>query len=528
MPEDSSQKPDPAPDGQAAPATRPSPSPTKPARPIGRFRIGLLSLIQVLAVLVIFVTLNFISSRHYRRQDLSVGLTYTLSEATQRYLASEAVAGREDPIEMIVAFPASTPYYDRVRPIAEEYARLSGGKIRLRLLDPVRAPDFTETVAAEYKVVFDQPRVIIDARSREDRKPSEGIEISPHVHVIGLKDMLVYEMDSSNRRRVSGFLGEDALTSGLVNAVEGKPKKVYVLADKSDLNTETREGAWKVLTANFVAQNVLPERVRISDIPRIPDDVDALAVIAPRYDFTAQEMKVLEEYWFRPKAALLVTTGDKPVPPRFRAFLRSHGVTPRNDRVVRTEGGVAQTAIPAHFTAGLEFTRDLWEGSTVLEGHTRSLEVREGADDLLNQRIAPYPLLKSFEGFWGDTRGLEDPVEFDPKEDHEGPLALAAAVVRGNATDDRFAGETSRMIVISNTDFLDPKHVREANLDLFSSSLNWLVGREELSGIGPRSIVRYKLPLLPAHASLINRINLVFLPLAALLIGLMVWSSRRS
>lgn len=502
--------------------------PRRTARPVGRLRVGILSTIQIIAVLVIFLTVNFVSSRHYRRQDLSLGLSYTLSNATQRYLASDTVAGREDPIEMIVAFPASTPYYDRVRPIAEEYARLSNGKIRLRLLDPVRAPDFTETVAAEYKVVFDQPRVIIDARSREERKPAEGVEVSPHVHVTSLKDMLVFETDSSNRRSVAGFLGEDALTSGLVNAIEGKPRKMFVLADKSDLNTDTREGSWKVLTANMVAQNVLPERVRMSELPRVPDDVDALAVIAPRYDFTAAEMKVLEEYWLRPKAALLVTTGEHPVPPRFRAFLRSHGVTPRNDRVVRREGDAVVTAVTGHFTAGLEFTRDLWEKSTVLEGHTRSLEVREGADDLLNQRIAPYPLLKATEGFWGDTRGLEKPVEFDEREDHEGPLSLAAAVVRGNATDDRFAGETSRMIVIANTDLLDPDHVREANLDLLASSLNWLVGREELSGIGPRSIVRYKLPLLPAHASLINRVNLLFLPLAALLIGAMVWSSRRS
>ena len=83
------------------------------------------------------------------------------------------------------------------------------------------------------------------------------------------------------------------------------------------------------------------------------------------------------------------------------------------------------------------------------------------------------------------------------------------------------------MIVISNTDFLDAINRSAENLDFLASSVNWLVGRESLAGIGPRSLGTYKLPLLEAQISFINRVNLFFLPAFLLLIGGFVWTSRR-
>jgi hypothetical protein len=54
------------------------------------------------------------------------------------------------------------------------------------------------------------------------------------------------------------------------------------------------------------------------------------------------------------------------------------------------------------------------------------------------------------------------------------------------------------------------------------------VGRETLAGLGPRSLGTYKLPILDAQVSFINRANLFFLPGLFLLIGAFVWSSRRA
>jgi hypothetical protein len=84
------------------------------------------------------------------------------------------------------------------------------------------------------------------------------------------------------------------------------------------------------------------------------------------------------------------------------------------------------------------------------------------------------------------------------------------------------------MAIVSNTDFLDPARQRAENIDFLASTVNWLVNRESLAGIGPRSLGTYKLPILDAQVSFINRVNLFFLPAFLVLIGAFVWSSRRA
>jgi hypothetical protein len=369
--------------------------------------------------------------------------------------------------------------------------------------------------------------VILDARPRDEREAADG-EISPHVHIARLEDMVVHETGPDNQRRVRGFLGEDALRSGLVNAIEGKPRRMWVLTDKSDLTSETYDSVWTILSANLVSQNIVPERVSLSGLDEIPADVEAVAIIAANNEFTAGEFDVLERYWNRPRSSLLVTTGKSDTPPKLRAFLRRHGVTPRDDRVLALSGESVKPSVVAAFTRGMEFNRDLWEKSTLLEGHTRSLEVREGAEDLLSHRIAPYSLLESKPEYWGETRFPAESVSFDPEEDQPGPVPLAAAVIKGTANDARFAGETSRMIVIANSGFLVADQARQANLDFLASASNWLVRREALTGRGPRNLRLYKLPLLEAQVTFINRVNLLVLPAVLLLFGGFSWAGRRA
>lgn len=505
-------------------------SPSSPRRrsSVRRFRVGALSVIQIVFVLLIFFAVNYLSSQHHRPFDLSDDLTFTLSPSTSRYLASEVITQREEPVRLIVAFRADSPFYARIRPVAEEYERLSGGKIRTTILDPIRSNDRAEAIASEYDLTFNQDLVIIDARTAAQREAEVGRTGSANVRIVRMEDMLVYETDANNQRRVRGFLGEDALRSGLVGAIEGKPRTLWLLADKSDLTGQGKEGYWDVLGANLVSQNILPERIAIAGVSRIPDEVSVLALVDPIYDLTPEELRVLEEYWSRPRASILVTAGKNPVPPRLRAFLRRHGVTPQNDRVITVEDGQVRPTVLARFTSGLEFTRDLWEKTTLLEGYSRSLDVRENAEDLLLQSIAPYVMLEADPAFWGETTEITGAPEFDAREDNPPPLALAAAVIRGNPNDDRFAADIGRLVVLGNTDFLSPDNARQANLDLLASAANWLVGREELAGQGPKNLRLYKLPLLDPQVSFINRVNLLFLPGLLLIIGGIVWSSRRS
>lgn len=519
----------------------PEPAAAKPARPVNRWGIGTLSALQVVLLTAILAALNYLGGQHYSRADLSRDGAYSLSPATTRYLTSEAVTGRTEPVKWIIAFrrgPGSSPFYERVRALAEEYQRLSGGKIELEIVDPLRSPDRTQQVTETYGLTLVRDIVIIDARSDDSAVTSgdaQGIRtLNPHIKIITADDLVLYELVSATnqgvrQRRPTGFQGEDVLTARLVEAIEGQPRQMLFIADKSGVDAGSDDSPAATLQKTLRYQNIDLRGIGISGLADIPEDAEGVAIVAPRYDFTEEEIAVLDRYWNRPRAALLVVLGAGETPPNLRAFLRRYGVTPRRDRVITASDGRAISTVRASFTYGVDFLEDLAGQATVFEGGSSSLEIRAGTDEeLLNRRIFPMALIEVAAGYWGETKFAEGSVAFDEREDHKGPLFLAAGVIRGAASDDRFAGETSRMMIISNADFLDPSNQRAENLDFLASSVNWMVGRESLAGIGPRSLGTYKLPILDAQVSFINRVNLFFLPAFLLVIGGFVWSSRRA
>lgn len=491
-----------------------------------------LTFIRIALFLALVVFVNFISSKNFTRSDLSREGAYTLSSSTARYVASEAIAERENPVKLVMVFRRASPFYERVRALAEEYARLSKGKIELEIIDPLRAPERAQQFAANYNLSLVSDLLLVDARATEDTpvvvETTVGTpSLNPNITLAIADEMLGYAIDETGQRRPATFRAEDLITARLVEAIEGKPRTFLFLADKSRTDTETENAPWTHLASALRYQNVQLIPANISENPIIPEGVNGLAVIAPRYDFTEEEIKTLEAYWNSPRAALLILLSPGETPPRLRAFLRANGVTPQRDRIITRTANRLITTARGTFTRGVPFLSDLAGQSVIFEGASSSIEVRENAEDLAIRQIAPVPLIQASDVFWGETKFGEGNEEFNPVEDRAPPLYLAAAVTRGATRDDRFFGETSRMIVVTNTDFLDPDRQLAENIDFLSSSVNWLVHREELTGLSPRTIGTYKMPLLDAQVSFINRLNLVFAPLAFLIIGGIVFSTRR-
>ena len=110
--------------------------------------------------------MNYLAAHHFTRVDLSRDDAYTLSNKTTRYLKDKAVREREKPVKWIMAFRRSSPFYERVRALAEDYVRLSGGKIELEIVDPgARSTDRTAEVAAIYGLPLTKDLMIMDART---------------------------------------------------------------------------------------------------------------------------------------------------------------------------------------------------------------------------------------------------------------------------------------------------------------------------------------------------------------------------
>jgi hypothetical protein len=476
---------------------------------------------------------NIIASHYYKRKDLSRGETYTLSSWTLGLLRSPSIQQRTTPIKILVAFRRSSPFVDRVRKLAEEYAHQSKGKVIIERFDPVRDVDRALRVAQTYKLASQnsllnrEDIIIID--SRIDTSLPVTQNDSANVRFVTQEHMLLYDNKSGNTaRRVAAFQGEDVITTAMLSATEGKPRTVLFFADKSDIATEIEGGPWSVLRDNLISQNIIPIPVRMAELQSIPKECSGIIIASPLYDFTEEEMKLLHAYWNRSASNIMVLLRARQVPERLRSFLRENGVTPRNDTIVTLKGQQPRFAVDASFDPGYPYTNDFWNKTTTLDGLSSSLEVRENDDVLSNRSVQAFKLVSAAPQYWGETgKNLNAPV-FNEVEDISPPLTLAAAVTRGLTTSDKLSESSSRMVVVGNAGFLDPSSSRSENIDFLRASANWLVGREELSGTGPQVIGTYRLPILSSQASFINRLNLFFLPAAFLLLSLLIWSARRA
>ena len=88
--------------------------------------------------------------------------------------------------------------------------------------------------------------------------------------------------------------------------------------------------------------------------------------------------------------------------------------------------------------------------------------------------------------------------------------------------------DSSRMIVVANSDFLNNDQLTQANADFAMSSLNWLLSRDELIGITPKLNQSFTLNLTDTQLSSLAWIVLGLIPGAIAAVGVAGWLKRRS
>ena len=505
-----------------------------PPQAIKRFGTGLRVVLQLVFGFLALLSIFYLAISHYDRRDLTRDGAYTLSEATQKLLTGPSLQKREEPVVLIAGIRKSSPHFSRLHPILEEYERLSQGKLEVEFLDPIRDKDRALEIKNNYGDIFadklfSSDLLIIDARKGNAETEDQKIEaITSHLRYLSVDDLVVERTDENKQRRRVGYQDEDLISSSLHSAIEGRPRVMYLIADKSDIEVGDANSPWRVLTEALLKQNIILMPLNISENESIPTNAEGIVIVAPKYDFETREIEALEEYWNRPSSSIMAYLDPTSRPVNLRAFFRKHGVSPRNDRIIRTRNGRTETQVLATFTSGTEVNSSLEGKSVPFEGRIGSLEVREGAEDLVSKGIQCFSLIESVAGFWGETDYKTANPAYNDDADEAGPLSLAAAVIKGNARADATAENISKMIVLSTSDFLDPKSLGNEQLDFVKNSTFWLLGREELMGIGPRSLEMRRLNLIKSEVSLLTQIAIFFIPAGLLLISLMVWNSRRA
>lgn len=487
-------------------------SPKPPASIPKRWGIGLNVLVQVILVLAIFFGINRLSYRYHMRWDLSPQQSYTLSSASMNYLGKLS-----KDIFIANVFARDSKVFPDVQALLEEYRINGRGRIKLRSIDPLRDISRAEELKAETGLALDQNGIVVRVGNR--------------TRFIREEEMVIRDTGTEAARPIKEFRGEDAVTSAIINLVEGGQRKFYLVVGKGTRTEAALTDAMAALGELGRQQNFQLLPLNLAEVNRFPEDADGVLLVGIRYDFSEREISMLKAYWEGKRAGLLVMLDPAGETPRLDAFLGLNGVTPREDRVLYAESTGAGTrkefAVQAIFDNESSITVPLASSTITLPGQSQSLEVRFSDEYLQNQNISVHPLIGATERYWGEKNYLEELPVVD-EEDTRQPIYLAASVERGSVADARLRVDSCRMVVVGNASMLDKKSALAVNRDFVASSLNWIINREKLSGITPKAKHSYRIQLTPRQNELIFWITTIAMPGLVLGLGLMVWASRRA
>lgn len=485
---------------------------------IGRVRIGLNVVVQIVLILFLAAMVNSFAFKHYKRWDFSRDQKYTLSDKTKRFLGT--LRGK---MRITVFFSPSTPITADVQNLLTEYQYAGKGKIDVEQIDPERNLSRAKELFDKYKVVTDESLLVLDYDGRNKTvKASEMADVDQSGMAFG------------EGPRVAAFKGEQAITSAMIDLVEGKKKTFGYVTGHKEPALSAPTSPITLLKTFIENENIKFQELNLLDQPAIPADVNAVMIIGPQYDFSDREMNVLRDFWDK-QGRILVLVDPAANTPRLRAFLDELGVRVNDDRLmvfVRT--GIQELAltrdVQARFLGDSPVTKRLADVRAIFVGGTASLTLDPNRSRAANIRLEP--LIQTEKGYFAETDYNSDnqaKLQADARKAGDVPLTIAAAAEKGGSGDARVQVNSSRLVAVSNATFVQDSAIMEdqAALDFASGAVNWLLSREQLIGIAPKIPKPLTFSLDPEALRRLRWIVLVLMPLIPAAIGTVVWWQRR-
>jgi ABC-2 type transport system permease protein len=491
--------------------------PARPGKKIRRIRIGFNVLVQIALLLFLVAMVNSLAFKHYARWDFSRDQKYALSDKTKRFLAT--LKGK---MRITIFFPPNTPITTDVQNLLTEYQYAGKGKIDVEHIDPERNLSRAKELFDKYKVVTDEPLLVLDYEGRNKTvKASEMAEIDQSGMALG------------EGPRVTAFKGEQAITSAMIDLVEGKKKILgYVLGHKEP---PLSEGSTISVLKTFIEnENIQFKELNLLDLDAVPDEVKTVMITGPQYDFSDREMKLLRAFWDK-QGRILLLRDPAAKTPKLDAFVNELGVKANDDRLmVFLRTGIQELAltrdVQARFLGDSPITKRLADVRSLFLGGTSSLTLEP--DRVRGANIRVEPLIQAEKGYFAETDYNTDDqakLQEDAKTSGDVPITISAAIEKGGSADERVQVNSSRLVLVSNATFVQDNAVTQdqQGLDFISGSVNWLLSREQLIGIAPKVSKPLTFSLNQEALRRLRWIVLIFMPLIPAVIGTVVWWQRR-
>ena len=477
--------------------------------------------LQAVLFLTLFGGLNYLARNHSWRFDLTHQHRYSLSAETGAYISN-----LPQPTRVVVTItpdpenPGNAQAYRDVSGLLREYTYASesnaNGHITVEYLDVYK----NRRKAEEYGI--ESPDVIV-VMSGDKRR------------ALSVDDL--YRVKDKQRE---AFQGEQALTAALLEVSSQGRKKIYFLTGHGELNPEDVDPVrgLSALKDQLRVRNFDVDRLDLAATSKIPADAALIVAVSPQAAYTAAEQEMLRQY-LGAGAGRFIALLAPGQPHGLASLLLDWGVLVDDDMIhdpgpgTMTEEGdlilklfqphpITQTLIDYQMPLRIGEARSVrpdpgrkFGGLTV----TTLAVTSSTAWGEVSYRLQRAPEYNAGYDIRNDRPGLEPP-------DHLGVVIASERVSTRAGLD--FSVRGGRLVVFGTGDLIANNRIAlPGNLDIFLSSVNWSVDRDTQFNIPVRQIERFQLSLSAGELSRLRSALLFGLPAAALLLGLIVYWTRR-
>lgn len=460
---------------------------------------------------VVFLMVNYLGYRHFKRYDWTSSSYFSLSDKTVGVLKDLS-----QPVKAYVFYPPYNHSYDDIRELLTRYAEVTKN-LTVEYVDPEKDP-------ARVKFLFNKYKI-----PPTDRLPSIVVfEQGEKIKYVYDKD--VVEMDYSGSRRgqaptIKAFKGEQEFTSAILNLTQAKQPVAYAVTKhgESDLDDAGERGL-EVCKTLMERENLKVQKLSLYEKRGIPEDCSLLLIIGPSEPYMDEEKKALAAYL--EKGGRLFVALDPQTKSGLEQFLRGWDVEVGNNIVVDPES--AQRLV---FLSPLNLLADNY-GSHVITDQMKGratffAEARSVKPGTANPKLLARTLVQTSPSGWGETNFTDETFRNDEGQDVKGPVPFGVAVEANEGQVGDAPLKNMRLVVVGDSDFItNAKITTMGNATLFLNAVNWLTSREKLIAIGPKMPEQTRMRL---NAAQMHATFYVFgtLPVLGLLLGIVIWWRRR-
>ena len=472
--------------------------------------------LQAVLFLTLFGGLNYLARNHAWRYDLTHQHRYSLSAETKAYLNN-----LPRPTRIVVTVQDTSPAYRDISGLLREYTYATEGNPNAR-------------ITAEFLDVYKNRR----------RAEELGIE-QPDVIVVISGDkrraLITDDLYRIKNKQREAFQGEQALTAALLEVSNPGRKRIYFLTGHGELNPEDIDPVrgLSALKDELRVRNFDVDRLELSTNPKVPDDAALVVAVAPQGRYTPAEQELLRQYLGAAAGRFIVLLAPGQ-PHGLGSLLLDWGILVDDDLVYDTgadnmteEGDLILKLFQPH-----PITQTLIDYQIPLRlGQARSVRPDPGRKP--GSGLTVTTLAATSSTAWGEVGyRLQTAPEYNPgfdiKNDRPGlepsdhlAIIMASERVTARAGLD-FSVRGGRLVVFGTGDPIANHRITiPGNLDIFLSAVNWCVDRDTQFNIPVRPIERFQLALSASELIRLRRTLLLVLPGAALLLGLIVYWTRR-